>query len=65
MTNREYMETLSDYDLVRYLYDYVIPVVGLSYNQTRLGIVDWLGKEHGNYDNIKKEEGWRNVWSVS
>lgn len=58
MTNREYMSTLSDYDLVRYLYDYVIPVIGLSYSQTKLGVTDWLSKEHGSYEDVKKEEGW-------
>ena len=58
MTNREYMRTLSNYDLVRYWYDYVIPVIGLSYNQTKLGVTNWLNEEHGSYDDIQKEKKW-------
>ena len=56
MTNREFMSTLSDYDLSRYLYTYVVPIIGKSYNQSILGVADWLGKEQGEYDKLWEEK---------
>ena len=45
MSNREYLMTLSDYDFVRYIYDVLIPL-GRTYNNSVLGITEWLGKKH-------------------
>lgn len=44
MTNREYMETLSNLDFSRFLFSEVLPA-GKEYNDSILGIADWLGRD--------------------
>ena len=46
ITNRDYLRTLSNYDLASYIYTYLIPVIGKSYNNSVLGIAEWFGEEH-------------------
>ena len=45
MTNREYLATLSNYDLSNYIYAYIVPVVGKSCSNSALGVAEWLGQE--------------------
>ena len=44
MTNREYMETLSNLDFSKFLFSEDLPA-GKEYNDSILGIADWLGKD--------------------
>lgn len=44
MTNREYMEKLSNLDFSRFLFSEVLPA-GKEYNDSILGIADWLGRD--------------------
>ncbi len=45
MTNREYLATLSNYDLSNYIYTYIIPVIGKSNNNSVMGVAEWLGQD--------------------
>lgn len=45
MTNREYLSTLSNYDLSSYIYTFLVPVIGKSNNNSVMGVADWLGQE--------------------
>lgn len=45
MTNREYLATLSNYDLSNYIYAYIVPVVGKSCSNSALGVAEWLGQD--------------------
>ena len=46
MTNREYLQSLSDKDFVNVIYDVLI-YQGKNYTQIRLGLTDWLSKQKG------------------
>lgn len=46
ITNRDYLRTLSNYDLASYIYTYLIPVIGKAYNNSVLGVAEWFGEEH-------------------
>ncbi len=46
ITNRDYLRTLSNYDLASYIYTYLIPVIGKSYSNSVLGVAEWFGEEH-------------------
>lgn len=46
MTNREYLQSLSDEDFVNAIYDVLIHQ-GKMYTQSRLGLTDWLSKQKG------------------
>lgn len=46
MTNREYLATLSNYDLSNYIYTFLVPVIGKSNNNSVMGVAEWLGQEH-------------------
>lgn len=56
MTNREYMETLSNLDFSRFLFSEVLPA-GKEYNDSILGIADWLGKDRcTDEDHLDKDK---------
>lgn len=44
MINREYIETLSNLDFARFLFSDILPI-GKEYNDSILGIADWLGRD--------------------
>lgn len=46
ITNRDYLRTLSNYDLANYIYTYLIPIIGKSYSNSIVGVAEWLGEEH-------------------
>lgn len=58
MTNREYINTLSNYDFVRYIYDYVIPVIGKSYSDSRIGVAQWLEETRSKYDELWEKKNF-------
>lgn len=44
MTNREYLATLSNYELAEYIYSFIVPVIGKSYTSSINGVAEWLGE---------------------
>lgn len=44
MTNREYLMTLSNFDLARFIID-ILPTIWKSYNNSIVGLAEWLGAE--------------------
>lgn len=44
MTNRDYIETLSDNELARYIV-HKLPNIWMQYNNSELGLSSWLAKE--------------------
>ena len=50
MTNREYLSTLSNYDLSNYIYTFLIPVIGKLTNNSVVGVAEWLGQERSVSD---------------
>lgn len=46
MTNREYLETLSDNELAKYII-HELQSIWMRYNNSELGLSSWLAKERG------------------
>lgn len=46
MTNREYLDSLSNMDFANFIYSKLLKL-GKEYNDSVLGIAQWLGKENG------------------
>lgn len=44
MTNREYMSTLSDLELARYISD-ELPIIWRQYNSSESGLALWFAEE--------------------
>ena len=49
MTNREYIETLTDEEMSYFIYSVLIPM-GRRYTDSPLGIAQWLGEPYKGGD---------------
>ena len=46
MTNREYLFTLSNYDLSRFIIE-ILPIIWRGYSNSVAGLAEWFEKERG------------------
>lgn len=54
MTNREYLDSLSNMDFANFIYSKLLKI-GKEYNDSILGIAHWLGLEK-SFENIVLDE---------
>lgn len=48
MTNRDWLMTLSDFDLAKFIIE-VMPIIWRGYNHNVLGLASWLKDERGGH----------------
>ena len=53
MTNREYLNTLTEEELVTYIYDGIVARIAKRYTSSKGGITNWLLSEHIKADDIE------------